>query len=252
MGADEEGTLERLKAHRRQLIDPKIAEHRGRIVKTTGDGLLVEFASVVDAVRCAAEVQRGMLDREPELPDERRIRFRGPRNRARSIAVPHTRSVSGWPLDTNVVSAFGPERRPIPAHTAARFRARTEALYLSTISAAEIEGRNRKTAPNWLGPACGQSASVVRPDPHRLCGSASEIRSCHAEDRWRARRLSSGGGAASRLCRCRDRGDRQVAGAGGRDLEFTPLRPDRRRHFQSIRTGLSCSTRMSQSRIYGV
>src|SRR6516164_4975389 len=76
MGADEEGTLERLKAHRRQLIDPKIAEHRGRIVKTTGDGLLAEFASVVDAVRCAAEVQRGMLDREPEVPDERRIRFR--------------------------------------------------------------------------------------------------------------------------------------------------------------------------------
>src|SRR6516165_1212109 len=76
MGADEEGTLERLKVHRRQLIDPKIREHRGRIVKTTGDGLLVEFASVVDAVRCAAEVQRGMLDREPDLPDERRIRFR--------------------------------------------------------------------------------------------------------------------------------------------------------------------------------
>ena len=76
MGADEEGTLERLKAHRRQLIDPKIGEHRGRIVKTTGDGLLAEFPSVVDAVRCAAEVQRGMLDREPEVPDERRIRFR--------------------------------------------------------------------------------------------------------------------------------------------------------------------------------
>src|SRR5467141_5392242 len=76
MGADEEGTLERLKALRRQLIDPKIAEHNGRIVKTTGDGLLVEFASVVDAVRCAAEVQRGMLDREPEVPEERRIRFR--------------------------------------------------------------------------------------------------------------------------------------------------------------------------------
>jgi adenylate cyclase len=76
MGADEEGTLERLKAHRRRLIDPKINEHRGRIVKTTGDGVLVEFASVVDAVRCAAEVQRGMLDREPDLPDERRIRLR--------------------------------------------------------------------------------------------------------------------------------------------------------------------------------
>src|SRR5882724_8319314 len=76
MGVDEEGTLERLKAHRRQLIDPKINEHHGRIVKTTGDGLLVEFASVVDAVRCAAEVQRGMIDREPQVPDERRIRLR--------------------------------------------------------------------------------------------------------------------------------------------------------------------------------
>ena len=76
MGMDEEGTLERLKAHRRQLVDPKITEHQGRIVKTTGDGLLVEFASVVDAMRCAAEVQRGMLDREPEATDERQIRFR--------------------------------------------------------------------------------------------------------------------------------------------------------------------------------
>jgi TolB-like protein/class 3 adenylate cyclase/Tfp pilus assembly protein PilF len=76
MGADEEGTLERLKAVRRQLIDPKITEHHGRIVKTTGDGLLAEFASVVDAVRCAAELQRGMIDREPDVPDERRIRWR--------------------------------------------------------------------------------------------------------------------------------------------------------------------------------
>src|SRR5215470_1037685 len=59
MGADEEGTLARLKDHRHDLLDPKIAEHRGRIVKTTGDGLLAEFASVVDALRCAIEVQRG-------------------------------------------------------------------------------------------------------------------------------------------------------------------------------------------------
>src|SRR5438309_7123522 len=76
MGADEEGTLARLKAHRRELIDPKIGEHRGRIVKTTGDGMLVEFASVVDAVRCAAEIQRGMLDREAEIEEDRCIRFR--------------------------------------------------------------------------------------------------------------------------------------------------------------------------------
>ncbi|MGA7259723.1 MAG: tetratricopeptide repeat protein [Stellaceae bacterium] len=76
MGTDEEGMHKRLQAHFRQLVDPKIEEHRGRIVKNTGDGLLAEFASVVDAVRCAAEVQRGMMDREPEVPDDRRIRFR--------------------------------------------------------------------------------------------------------------------------------------------------------------------------------
>jgi class 3 adenylate cyclase len=76
MGADEEGTHERLTAHLRELVNPKIAEDRGRIVKNTGDGLLAEFASVVDAVRCAVEVPRGMADREPEVPEERRIRFR--------------------------------------------------------------------------------------------------------------------------------------------------------------------------------
>src|SRR6266851_37178 len=76
MGADEEGTHERLRAHLRQLVDPKIGEHRGHIVKNTGDGVLAEFASVVDAMRCAAEVQRGMIDREPEATDERQIRFR--------------------------------------------------------------------------------------------------------------------------------------------------------------------------------
>jgi class 3 adenylate cyclase len=76
MGVDDEGTHERLKAHLHQLVDPKIKEHRGRTVKNTGDGLLAEFASVVDAVRCAAEVQRAMIDREPEVTDERRIRFR--------------------------------------------------------------------------------------------------------------------------------------------------------------------------------
>jgi TolB-like protein/class 3 adenylate cyclase/Tfp pilus assembly protein PilF len=76
MGADEEGTHERLKAHLAQLVDPKIKEHGGRTVKNTGDGLLAEFPSVVDAVRCAAEVQREMIDREREVPDEQRIRFR--------------------------------------------------------------------------------------------------------------------------------------------------------------------------------
>src|SRR6266849_5842038 len=76
MGADEEGTLARLKAHRRELIDPKISEHRGRIVKTTGDGMLVEFSSVVDAVRCAVEVQREMALRNASVPATRSIEFR--------------------------------------------------------------------------------------------------------------------------------------------------------------------------------
>ena len=76
MGADEEGTHKRLQAHVRELVEPKIKDHRGRIVKNTGDGLLAEFASVVDAARCAVEVQRAMVDREPEVRDERRIRFR--------------------------------------------------------------------------------------------------------------------------------------------------------------------------------
>jgi adenylate cyclase len=76
MGLDEEGTLAALKRHRRELVDPKIKEHRGRIVKLTGDGILVEFASVVDAVRCAVEIQRGMAERNVEVPAERRIEYR--------------------------------------------------------------------------------------------------------------------------------------------------------------------------------
>src|SRR6202051_2498289 len=76
MGVDEEGTLAALKASRREIVDPEIAEHRGRIVKTTGDGALVEFASAVEAVRCALEIQRAMAGRNADVPDNRRIEFR--------------------------------------------------------------------------------------------------------------------------------------------------------------------------------
>ena len=76
MGEDEEGTLAALKAIRREVSDPKVKEHRGRIVKTTGDGLLIEFASVVDAVRCAVEVQRAMAERNADVPPDRRIELR--------------------------------------------------------------------------------------------------------------------------------------------------------------------------------
>src|ERR1700732_3385367 len=75
-GLDEEGTHVQLQDHLRTLVDPKIAEHRGRVVKNTGDGLLAEFSSVVDAVRCALDVQRGMAERNAEVPDEKRIEFR--------------------------------------------------------------------------------------------------------------------------------------------------------------------------------
>src|SRR5437667_5013275 len=76
MGEDEEGTHERVQAHLRELVDPKIRARHGRIVKTTGDGVLAEFASVVDAVRCAGEIQRAMADRDLDLAEERRLRFR--------------------------------------------------------------------------------------------------------------------------------------------------------------------------------
>src|SRR5580693_2969548 len=76
IGADEEGTLNRLRSIRAEIIDPKIAEHRGRIVKTTGDGLLVEFSSVIDALRCATEWQHRMGERNATAPGDNRIEFR--------------------------------------------------------------------------------------------------------------------------------------------------------------------------------
>jgi adenylate cyclase len=76
IGTDEEGTLAQLKALRKTLFDPKIAQHRGRIVKNTGDGALVEFASVVDAVRCADDIQCGVAEQNTDVPQDKRIEFR--------------------------------------------------------------------------------------------------------------------------------------------------------------------------------
>jgi adenylate cyclase len=76
IGADEGGTLQGLKAIRGELLDPSIAKHSGRLVKTTGDGLLVEFSSVVDALRCATELQAGMAERNATIPTDKRIEFR--------------------------------------------------------------------------------------------------------------------------------------------------------------------------------
>src|SRR5690349_18868339 len=76
IGTDEEGTLNRLRSIRADVIDPKITEHRGRIVKTTGDGLLIEFSSVVDALRCATEIQTGMAEGNTGITDDERVEFR--------------------------------------------------------------------------------------------------------------------------------------------------------------------------------
>ena len=76
IGADDEGTFAQLNAHHSELIEPKIKEHRGRVVRTTGDGLLVLFASAVDALRCAVEIQRAMAGRNAQVPPEKRIEFR--------------------------------------------------------------------------------------------------------------------------------------------------------------------------------
>src|SRR5918999_3729343 len=76
MGVNEAGTLAALKSHRKELVDEKIAEHLGRIVKLTGDGMLVEFPSVVNAVACAAEIQRRMCERNADVPEDRRLEFR--------------------------------------------------------------------------------------------------------------------------------------------------------------------------------
>ena len=89
MGVDEEGTHERLKAHLRELVNPKIEEHRGRIVKNTGDGFLAEFQSVVDAVRCAVEIQQEMADRNATAPPEKQTEFRVGVNLGDVIAEEH-------------------------------------------------------------------------------------------------------------------------------------------------------------------
>ena len=95
MGADEEGTHERLKEHRRELIDPKVADHRGRIVKTTGDGMLLEFPSVVDAVRCAVELQKAMAGRNADIPADKHIEFRFGITRATLSSMTAISSVTG-------------------------------------------------------------------------------------------------------------------------------------------------------------
>ena len=107
MGADEEGTHERLKAHLRELVNPKIKEHSGRIVKNTGDGFLAEFSSVVVAVRCAVEIQRTMADRNADRP-VRRFRLFGQLPGRNKLKGPGSRLlVSPFPEIKFILSCCG-------------------------------------------------------------------------------------------------------------------------------------------------
>jgi len=166
MGADEEGTLDALKAIRHELGDPKIAAHHGRIVKTTGDGMLVEFASVVDAVRCAVEVQRGMAERNSDVPVERRIEFRIGINLGDIIS------------DENDIYGDG-------VNVAARIEALAEpgGIYLSRVVRDQVRDKLDALSMIW-------ASSRSRTLPARCVFSRSGLagRSCPRERRCRCRK----------------------------------------------------------------
>ena len=128
MGADEEGTLNRLKAHHRELVDPKIRKHLGRIVKTTGDGMLVEFGSVVDAVRCAVEVQRANGRPKRREPEEKRIRFRVGLNLGDVIADGD--DIYGDGVNCGAARGIGRARQHLHLTHGARSHRRQAPLYL--------------------------------------------------------------------------------------------------------------------------
>ena len=159
MGVDEEGTLAALKALRKSLIDPKIAEHRGRIVKTTGDGALVEFASAVDAVRCAMEIQRAMAERNADVPEDRRIEFR--------IGI----NVGDIIIDEGDIYGDG-------VNIAARIEtlASPGAICLSDNAYQQIKGKLALASATWVS-----SSS-------RISRSLSEFTACGSITRRRARR----------------------------------------------------------------
>jgi class 3 adenylate cyclase len=148
IGADEGGTLERLKALRRDLFDPKIAEHRGRLVKTTGDGLLVEFGSVVDALRCAVEVQREMVGRNAGVPP-------GPTTASSFASVSMSGMLSSrmaTSLATASMSQRGSKLWPSPVESASRRGCRRMPRAVSTSPSKTSASSNSRTQCGPSGP----------------------------------------------------------------------------------------------------
>ena len=178
MRADEEGTLERLKALRCEFVDPKIAEHRGRIVKTTGDGMLVEFASVVDAVRCAVGMQQAMPERNSGFAADTRIELRIGINLGDVI-------VEGDDLlGTASTSPRGSKPWPIPAGCSSPIRFTiTYATGCPLFSRIWASNRS-KTLPGQCASTGSATAPPHKPhrSPHRRCHSpiSRRLRYCHS------------------------------------------------------------------------
>ncbi len=179
MGADEEGTLERLKALRRELVDPKIAEHHGRIVKTTGDGLLVEFASVVDAVRCAVAVQQAMPERNTGVAADNRIELRIGINLGDVIVEGDDLYGDGVNIAARI-EALADARRDLRLRHGPRPRARQAALCLR--GSRRAAGQEHRPAGARLS---GSHASCRRPSTARRrrrcrCPTSRRSRCCRS------------------------------------------------------------------------
>ena len=168
MGADEEGTHERVKAHFGQLIEPKIKEHRGRIVKNTGDGLLAEFPSVVDALRCAVEIQHGMIDRNVDVPEDKRISFRIGVNLGDVIVEPEDIFGDG----VNIAARL--EALAEPAASVSRARSATISARGFHIRLRTLGSKASRTLPAWCTPT---ASGLTRMAKRRQSGCAARCQS---------------------------------------------------------------------------
>jgi class 3 adenylate cyclase len=163
IGADEDDTLERLRALRRELLDPKIAEHKGRLVKTTGDGLLVEFASVVDALRCAVEVQSEMADRNAGVTPDNRIEFRVGINVGDIVVEDGDIFGDGVNVAMGSMSRPGSKLWPSPVASASRRGCRKTPRASSTSSLMTSANSSSRISHDRFGPTGWSRHSSRRP-----------------------------------------------------------------------------------------
>ena len=210
MGADEEGTHERLQAHLRDLIEAKIAEHRGQVVKNTGDGFLAAFASVVDAVRCAVEMQRGMAERNTGTPPEKRIEFRVGINLGDVIAEAEDIFGDGVNVAARLEELAEPGRICVSGTCASTYA--TSCTIHSRIGASKTSRTSHAR--------CGSMRCAPRPSlicRRRACRSRLRVDGALPLLRWRQQRRSSS--ALARVAFARDEIPSRADG-GGRDRRY--------------------------------